>query len=191
MALKAGSVSQVKAMRIGVSAVLACAGFLKDSAAVLSQSPGAPSPDLSPETKTLIGGCNAMNQGKAESGARELAASLDLDNDIYVEFFLGRAYMESRRPQQAIEIFKDLIASKGTIIASQSYPPVIWPLAHYQLAVTYDNASDTENAIRYYSKFLEIWSGADAMPEIVYAKNRLTTLRKGIHSGHNDPQRSR
>jgi tetratricopeptide (TPR) repeat protein len=179
MALRAVSASRTTDVRIEAAVVVACAGWSKESDQLLTGPTVDPIDDLSPETQTLISGCKAFNRGDAESAARQLSASLDLDDDLYVEFFLGRAEIENRQPQAAAEVFKDLIASKGSIIASQAYPPVLWALAHYELAGAYEKMGNSENAIDYYSRFLDIWSAAeDDLVQVSRAKAHLLSLRR-------------
>jgi DNA-binding winged helix-turn-helix (wHTH) protein len=155
IALKAVAQQDDRDTRVEAASILACGGYPKDADRLLHLGGADVIDDLTGGTQTFIDGCKALDSGDSESAVRELQASYDIDDDLDTQFFLGKAYMAARRWENAIVILKDLEASKGRIIADQSYPPVIWALAHYYIAVAYDESGQKGQAISYYSKFLK------------------------------------
>ncbi|HLG93306.1 MAG TPA: FlgO family outer membrane protein, partial [candidate division Zixibacteria bacterium] len=60
-----------------------------------------------------------------------------------------------------------------------------WPMAaakaHFWLGVAYEQKGDTQEAIKEYEKFLDIWKNADPeIPEVADAKQRLEGLKKKV-----------
>ena len=178
MALKAVSQLDERSTRVEAAAILACAGYPRDTERVLHLSSGQIINDLLGGTQNFIDGCKALNDGDFEAAVREFQASNDIDDDLYTQFFLAKAYLSARRWDNAKAVLKDLETSKGRIIADQSYPPVIWILAHYYLAIAYDESGERDRAISYYSIFLDYWKGGDAnLKPIVDASKRLARLQ--------------
>jgi tetratricopeptide (TPR) repeat protein len=161
LALKALSGLDDKDTRLEAAAILACAGYSEDSEHILRFPNGQSITNISAGTKTFIDGCKALTLGDHTTAIREFQASYDIDDDLESQFFLGKAHLAARRWEDAKAIFKDLVASKGRIITNQAYPPVIWPLAHYYLAIAYEESGERAEAISYYSKFLDHWNGGD------------------------------
>jgi len=185
-ALEAVSQVGTRDTRIEAAAILACAGRLRNADRVLHLGNGHSIDDLIPSTKHFIDGCKALSKGDYNSAIRELQASYDIGDDLDTEFFLARAYIGARRWNDAKAVLKDLESSKGRIIADQSNPPVIWALAHYYLGVVFEESADKEEAIGYYSKFLDIWKAGDPnLKAIVDAKKRLAQLRGSNSPGNN------
>jgi tetratricopeptide (TPR) repeat protein len=178
MALKAVTQHDDRDTRVEAAGILACLGDLRDTDRLLHLASGQVINDLLPATENFIDGCKAMNSRDYNGAVRQLQASYDIDDDLYTEFYLAKAFIAARQWNNAVAILKDLEASKGRIIADQVYPPVIWPLAHYYLAVVYDESGDREQAISHYSQFLSLWRGGDAnMKTIVDSRSRITALR--------------
>ena len=130
------------------------------------------------ESVTFIAGCKALNHGDFKNATRQLEASYDLSDDLETEFFLAKAYIAAHQWDKAVAILKDLEGSKGRIIANQAYPPIIWPLAHYYLAVAFDESGDKKHASDYYSRFLNLWQQGDAnLVAVSASKKRLAELQ--------------
>jgi tetratricopeptide (TPR) repeat protein len=183
MALKAVSQLDDRDTRVEAAAILACAGYPRDTDRLLHLASGQVINDLLAETETFIDGCKALGSGDYKSAVRELQASYDIDDDLYTQFFLAKAYLAARQWENAKSILKDLEGSKGRIIADQAHPPVIWPLAHFYLAVTYDESGDRQQAITYYSTFLNLWKDGDAdLKPTIDANERLARLRRSRSS---------
>jgi tetratricopeptide (TPR) repeat protein len=179
MALKAVTQHDDRDTRVESAAILACLGDLRDTDRLLHLASGQVIDDLLPATENFIDGCKALNSRDYNGAVRQLQASYDIDDDLYTEFYLAKAFIGARQWNNAIAILKDLEASKGRIIADQVYPPVIWPLAHYYLAVVYDESGDREQAISHYSQFLSLWKDGDANLKVtVDASKRLARLRR-------------
>jgi hypothetical protein len=53
----------------------------------------------------------------------------------------------------------------------------MWVRAHYDLARLHDEAGDTEQAIRWYAAFLDLWDQADeGLDPVPDARQRLASL---------------
>ncbi len=129
MALKAVSEADDRDTRVAAAAILACGGNPTNTDRLLHLASGQVIDDLLPATENFIGGCKALNSGDYETAMRQLQASYDIDDDLYTEFYLAKAFIAARQWDNARAILKDLEASKGRIIADQGNPPIIWPLA--------------------------------------------------------------
>jgi DNA-binding winged helix-turn-helix (wHTH) protein len=181
LALKAVSETDDRDTRVEAASILACAGNVSEADRLLRLRNGEEIDDLLPETEMSITGCKALNQGDYKSAIRELQASYDISDDLDTEFFLARGYIGARQWDSAEAILEDLEASKGRIIADQSLPPVIWPLAHYYLAVVFDESGDSEKAILNYSRFVDLWQAADAdLTVMVDSRKRLKELQASV-----------
>jgi DNA-binding winged helix-turn-helix (wHTH) protein len=178
MALKAVTQHDDRDTRVEAAAILACLGDLRDTDRLLHLASGQVINDLLPATKNFIDGCKALNSRDYNGAVRQLQASYDINDDLETEFYLAKAFIAARQWNNALAILKDLEESKGRIIADQVYPPVIWPLADYYLAVVYDESGDREQAINSYSKFLNIWKDGDAnLKATSDARRRLAQFR--------------
>jgi DNA-binding winged helix-turn-helix (wHTH) protein/thioredoxin-like negative regulator of GroEL len=178
MALKAVTQHDDRDTRVEAAGILACLGNVRDTDRLLHLANGQAINDLLPATENFIDGCKALNSRDYDGAIRQLQASYDIDDDLYTEFYLAKAFIAARQWDNAITILKDLEASKGRIIADQVYPPVIWPLAQYYLAVVYDESGEKSKAVSYCSQFLEIWKNGDStLPAVADAKRRLARLR--------------
>ena len=178
MALKAVSLTNDRDTRVEAASILACAGYPRDTNRLLKLASGQVIDDLLPATEMFIAGCKALSRGDYKNAIEQLQASYDVDDDLSTEFFLARAFIAARQWDRAERFLKDLESSKGRIIADQTDPPIIWPLAQYYLAVVYDESGDREQAINYYTKFLRLWQSGDAnLKVLIDAKTRVARLR--------------
>lgn len=178
MVLKAVSLADNRDTRVEAAVILACAGNFPETDRLLHLASGEVINDLLPETKTLIAGCKSLNRGDYENAMRQLQASYDLSDDLDAEFFLGKAFIAAHRWDSAKAILKDLEASKGRIIADEAFPPIIWPLTHYYLAVSFDESGDRARAVDYYSRFLTLWQSGDSnLASVINSKKRMAELQ--------------
>ena len=70
------------------------------------------------------------------------------------------------RPGEAVAVHKDLLKVYGG-----------HALSHYQLGLLYEEMDQSEDAVREYERFLEMWADADeGLPQLVDAKERLSAL---------------
>ncbi len=128
-------------------------------------------------TKLFIHGSLLLAEGRTAEAIKDLTGSYELDQDCLTEFQLARAYMRVSGWNLAVARLTNMVHSKGIIISQR--PSILWPLAHYYLAVSYDNMGQKLQASSYYSKFLDIWSTADVdLKPVLYSKKRLALLAK-------------
>jgi len=183
LARKAISQFDEKSTRLEAAAILACTNDQNDADKALRLSSGTSISDLSASTQTFLDGCRALSKGDYSTAVKQFQASYDIDDDLYTEFFLAKAYMGARRWKDAESILQDLESSKGRIIADEVYPPVIWPLAHYYLGLVYQQSGDRDKAAKYYSQFVDSWKEADEDLKIMEdARKRLAELHNSRHT---------
>ncbi len=129
----------------------------------------------------FIEGCKALDRGDYKNAALQLQASDDIIDDLDTELALAKAYIGARQWDSAKAVLQDVEAMKGRAIAEEDSCPIIWPLAHYYLAVVFDESGDTKKAIKYYSRFLDLWHEGDAnLVLIVNSKKRLVKLQASM-----------
>lgn len=179
MALKAVEESDDNEIRIQAASILACAGNFPETDRLLKS--GEEGSDLLPEAKMFIEGCKALDRGDYKNAALQLQASDDIIDDLDTELALAKAYIGARQWDSAKAVLQDVEAMKGRAIAEEDSCPIIWPLAHYYLAVVFDESGDTKKAIKYYSRFLDLWHEGDAnLVLIVNSKKRLVKLQASM-----------
>ena len=164
--------------RIIAATILSCTQNSQESVRLLKPTDGKAIDEVASVTQYFITGCTAMGHGYYETAVRNLEAAYDIDDDLDNQFFLAKAFIEGRQWQPAIELFKSMETAKGRIIADQATPPVIWALSHYYLGKAFDGMGHTDDAIQYYSRFLDIWKNADSdLKQVLDAKQRLAILQ--------------
>lgn len=91
--------------------------------------------------------------------------------------FLGEAYLEAGRPEEAVRVLEKILHRYD--IRRASYPS--WSVkVHYYMARAYEEAGRAQEAIEQYEKFLEIWADADRrISDVEDARERLRNLRAG------------
>jgi DNA-binding winged helix-turn-helix (wHTH) protein/tetratricopeptide (TPR) repeat protein len=176
MALKAVSEDDDGEIRLQAAAILACAGATPETDRLLKSAQK--TIDLLPETDLFINGCKALNHGDYENAARQLQAADDIIDDLDTELFLAKAYIAARQWASAKAVLEGLEASKGRAIAEENSCPIIWPLAHYYLAVVFDASGERAQAIKYYSHFLNLWQAGDSnLALVANSKKRIAELQ--------------
>jgi len=86
---------------------------------------------------------------------------------------LVRATLGAERWNEAVEALTACI-DKRSIFYEGLVP---WILAHYELGEVYDRLDQPEDAIRYYSRFVDLWGDSDSrLPQVEHARERLSAL---------------
>lgn len=179
VALKVVSRSTDPLTHINAAKVLASVGASKEADTTLTSpmSNGKPVGKLGSSNTHLIKGFTRLGRSQTADGISELNAAYEVDGDLEVGYALARAYAEAGKCDRAIPLLTKVIDSKGAILLEE--PTVIWPLAHYRLALCYDKTGQRQAAITTYSKFLDLWKLADPdLPFLSRARERLAYLRK-------------
>lgn len=124
-----------------------------------------------------IQGVVELAKGNANAAASYLEQGLTESGKPLFEarFFLGRAYLESDRFEDAVAVLEKAV--KRFDDRRMRYPT--WSVtAHYYLGMAYEGAGRVQDAIAQYDTFLEYWSEADPdLPELTDAKRRVANLR--------------
>lgn len=160
------------------ASLLAIVGSRREVLALLKRTGEEPPRNISPEFRYFVSGNLAFTEGKFPDAVADLVAAHEIDDDISTQYLLAKALLAAQEWTRAITLLKDLENSKGRIIADRGYPPIIWPLSKYQLAVAYDNLGNKSEALAYYVRFISAWALADPdLPLLQHAKKREAELR--------------
>jgi tetratricopeptide (TPR) repeat protein/DNA-binding winged helix-turn-helix (wHTH) protein len=112
-------------------------------------------------------GVSLLKQGKSEESLDAFREALK-NPQVYweaenLEDCLGRAYLQLKRPDDAIAEFHRILQRSPN-----------YPLAHFHLAQAYEMKKQPEQAYENYSKFLQVWRDADRnIPEVELAMLKL------------------
>lgn len=156
------SVSGEREIVLDAVSLLALIGARDETAKMLKSIGEEPPRHVSAEFRHFISGGLALADGKISYAVSELSAAREIDDEVSTEYLLARALMAAQRWASAVAVLKDLEQSKGRVIADEAYPPIIWPLAKYHLAVAYDKMGDQAEAFSYYSQFISNWGSGDS-----------------------------
>ncbi|EQB63639.1 MAG: hypothetical protein RBG1_1C00001G1218 [candidate division Zixibacteria bacterium RBG-1] len=97
--------------------------------------------------------------------------------DFTVNYFLGQAYLETGRLDEAVVGLEKLL---NRYDEERAYNPIWAAKAYYFLAQAYEKSGWKQKAIEKYQEFLDIWKEADpGIPEVADAKQRLAKLKAG------------
>ena len=129
----------------------------------------------------LLPGMIDFARGNLESSVKcfEIAvdSSLDRFSENYFQnrLLLARAYLESGRYSEAIDVYEGLLSN-------YSHARLEWPVhmtkAHYYLAQAYEETNQKKKAIEQYEEFLEAWKNADSgLKSVADAEERLARLK--------------
>jgi serine/threonine protein kinase/tetratricopeptide (TPR) repeat protein len=115
-----------------------------------------------------------LARGKHNEAIALFETAYKLRDDNYVLESLAFAYLRSGDLEKAMEKYKHLVSRKMFGWEAQEY----WIRAHYQLGKIHEEKGETEKAIQYYQRFLDIWKDADSgIPEVEEARERLAGWR--------------
>jgi len=134
--------------------------------------------------RRLMQGELLLSRGEAAQGLERIREAWSLARpladdciaghvDAYFLDALGRAALEARRPQEALEAFQQVqeLGYRGL------HQPIIGVLASYHAGRALEALGRTADARKRFQRFLAYWDGADPPPEEVGdARNRLTTM---------------
>ncbi len=119
-------------------------------------------------------GCIEFSKGNINASVANFEEASALLNEFQTLFMLGRAYMESDRTEDAIDIYEDLLDSYNIHRAFWC----IWSVKiHYYLGLLYDQSGQFDKAVVQYNTFLDIWKDADpGIDEVNEAAKRAAAL---------------
>ena len=132
--------------------------------------------------KTLEGEILLAEEQYEEATTRLLDAIASAEN-FQAHETLARVYQAAGETPSAIEHNLWLIENRGrafvecNIYGCQLLNIVDWSLAHYRLAMTYEEVGKVTDAIEYYRRFVEQWEDSP-LTELQDAKDRLDTLSR-------------
>lgn len=118
-----------------------------------------------------------LARGNAEAAVAHLekAAKASPFRLFRVQFFLAKAYLESRRLGEAVTVLEKALSRYDDARAAY---PILSVKAHYLLGLAYENSGWTSKAIEQYETFLDIWKNADeGLPAVEDARTRLARLK--------------
>jgi len=121
-----------------------------------------------------------LTKGKAEIGIEYLEKAVNLEGAMYIKYHydLARAYIESNRLGEAVEILEKTTNRYDDLRARR---PIRSVKVHYLLGLAYEKSGWSNKAIEQYEIFLDIWKNADeGIVEIEDAKERLAKLKNSI-----------
>jgi tetratricopeptide (TPR) repeat protein len=118
----------------------------------------------------------AMDNPVEAAGYLEKTLKGETASEFHVRLLLGRAYLESGRIGEAVEVLERALSRYDI---SRSLVPISAVKAYYLLGQAYELSGWNKKAIEQYEEFLEIWQNADpGIPEIEDARQRLAHLKK-------------
>ena len=96
---------------------------------------------------------------------------------FHVRFFLAKAYLESERLGETVDILESMLSRYDE---SRALYPILAVKSHYLLGSAYEKSGWNMKAVKQYEEFLDIWKNADpGIVEMEDAKERVAKL-KGI-----------
>lgn len=114
---------------------------------------------------------NAAAAVQILEGAR--GYDLGLITGFWTTYFRGMAYLDAKRPNEAVQEFRKIIDNRGVGVFS-----VMYPLAHLGLARAMALAGDPSAGRKAYQDFFAMWKDADAdLPVLVQAKKEYEQLK--------------
>jgi tetratricopeptide (TPR) repeat protein len=121
-------------------------------------------------------------KGEIELAKGNSAGALDLiepaiawRRDNYTLESLANYYYETGDLDKAISRYEEIISITNSLGWEGQD---CWIMAHYNLGKLYEKKGNTEQALKYYQDFLNIWRDADEdIPVVIDAKSRLAKLR--------------
>ncbi len=122
----------------------------------------------------LLKGEIVFSEGNLNGSLELLENATTLRHDAYTLESLSNCYFQTGEWDKAIEIYEEMVTLSGSVgwEAQDCYVH-----AFFNLAKAYEEAGDAIGAIKYYKRFLEIWSEADEdLPELSEAKVNLARL---------------
>lgn len=119
-----------------------------------------------------------MNRGNADAACSYLERANRTIKIFSRQHWLGRAYLEAGRPEEAVEVFDDLLFRFSEDRAGE---PVLSVTSWYHAGLAAERAGQLEKARRYYDRFLWFWGNAEPLPnEVGDAKSRLDSLSQNL-----------
>jgi len=107
-------------------------------------------------------------------GSFETAASL---RSSMLGDSLALVYLRSGNLDKSIEKYQEFLDTDVLGYEGQE----LWILAHYHLGKLYEHKGESDEAVKYYERFLEIWKDADPdLPELIDARKRLAPLKGSL-----------
>ena len=97
-------------------------------------------------------------------------------------FGLGDALAEQHNWSEAANAYEQYVGFEGDILHDDS--PTDWVLAHLALARALAKAGNTQQALKYYDQFLQLWAKADVdLPQLRQARSEKQQLSKQRRPG--------
>ena len=118
----------------------------------------------------LLRGEIALAEGDLIKAVHSLELANQLKSDGLVTEALARAYYANGQNEQSEEFFLETIRLMQ--LGYECQEP--WVLAHYRLAILYEDMGESEKALFYLGRFLELWgSGDEGLTGVDDARQRI------------------
>ena len=123
----------------------------------------------------ILKGEIALVRGNEAEAVELLERAYLLREDNYVLESLAYAYYQMKDLDKAVEKYSGIIGNVDLGWEAQD----CWVLAHYQLGKVYAEKEETEEALRYLERFIELWKDGDQdLPALDDSRIRIDSLWK-------------
>lgn len=120
-------------------------------------------------------GENRLCRGQFDSAMVYLDRAMAGGSDFVLLYLRGRALAGARRLREAVPLLEQ---AEGTHDTERRIDATAAVLIHFWLAEVYEKAGRTQDALREYREFLDLWKDADpGIKQVEEAKSRLAALQ--------------
>jgi tetratricopeptide (TPR) repeat protein/predicted Ser/Thr protein kinase len=119
-----------------------------------------------------------LKHGRPDAACSYLERANRNIKSISRQYWLGRAYLEADRPQEAASVLDDLLRRYTEVRAEV---PLFAIDAWYQAGLAHERTGDVEKARDHYGRYLQFWGKSETrLDNVESARERLKSLSQGI-----------
>jgi tetratricopeptide (TPR) repeat protein len=121
----------------------------------------------------------ALAEGRYDDAISEYRlADAEFGCEVCVLEGLGSAYRLAGQPDSAIAALEGYVNAPYAYVPRMVYDAVWLPGVYVSLGELYEERGDTENSVRYYNEFVELWNDADPnlQPRVTEIRQRIARL---------------